>query len=285
MTRMKDLAGKTAFVTGAASGIGLGIATALSQAGVKVMLCDIEEAALAKAIADLKLTNADVDTVRADVSIKAELQAAADATVARYGEIHILVNNAGVGGGGGYGQWTDASWSWTLGVNLMSVIWGIEIFGPLIEAHGEGGHIVSTASIAGLIAGATPAYNVTKYGVVALSEGLRVTLAPRGIGVSVLCPGFIRTQIANSRRNLPQRFAGAVERAPTEGPVAELIKAMSERVAKGIDPLYVGELVREGIEGDWPYIFTDNEFEPLIDARFAAIKQGFDRIRGREPRR
>jgi hypothetical protein len=126
---------------------------------------------------------------------------------------------------------------------------------------------------------------VTKYGVVALSEGLRVTLAPRGIGVSVLCPGFIRTQIANSRRNLPQRFAGAVERAPTEGPVAELIKAMSERVAKGIDPLYVGELVREGIEGDWPYIFTDNEFEPLIDARFAAIKQGFDRIRGREPRR
>jgi NAD(P)-dependent dehydrogenase (short-subunit alcohol dehydrogenase family) len=279
------LAGKTAFVTGAASGIGLGIATALSQAGVKVMLCDIEEAALAKAIADLKLTNADVDTVRADVSIKAELQAAADATVARYGEIHILVNNAGVGGGDGYGQWTDASWSWTLGVNLMSVIWGIEIFGPLIEAHGEGGHIVSTASIAGLIAGATPAYNVTKYGVVALSEGLRVTLAPRGIGVSVLCPGFIRTQIANSRRNLPQRFAGAVERAPTEGPVAELIKAMSERVAKGIDPLYVGELVREGIEGDWPYIFTDNEFEPLIDARFAAIKQGFDRIRGREPRR
>ena len=284
-TRMKDLSGRTAFVTGAASGIGLGIATALSQAGVKVMLCDIEEAALAKAIADPKLTNADVDTVRADVSLKAELQAAADATVARYGKIHILVNNAGVGGGGGYGQWTDASWSWTLGGNLMSVIWGIEIFGPLIEAHGEGGHIVSTASIAGLIAGATPAYNVTKHGVVALSEGLRVTLAPRGIGVSVLCPGFIRTQIVNARRNLPQRFAGAVERAPTEGPVAELVKAMSERVAKGIDPLYVGELVREGIEGDWPYIFTDNEFEPLIDARFAAIKQGFDRIRGREPRR
>ena len=146
---MKDLAGKTAFVTGAASGIGLGIATALSQAGVKVMLCDIEQAALAKAVANLKLTNADVDGMRADVSLKAELKAAADATVARYGKIHILVNNAGVGGGGGYGQWTDASWNWTLGVNLMSVIWGIEIFGPLIEAHGEGGQIVSTASIAG----------------------------------------------------------------------------------------------------------------------------------------
>lgn len=281
---MKDLAGKTAFVTGAASGIGLGIATALSQAGVKVMLCDIEQAALAKAVANLKLTNADVDGMRADVSLKAELKAAADATVARYGKIHILVNNAGVGGGGGYGQWTDASWNWTLGVNLMSVIWGIEIFGPLIEAHGEGGQIVSTASIAGLVAGMAPAYTVTKYGVVALSEGLRVTLAPRGIGVSVLCPGFIRTQIVNSRRNVPQRFAGAIEGLPTEGPAAEFVKEVSERISKGIDPVYVGELVREGIENDWPFIFSDNEFEPLVDDRFAAIKQGFDRIRGREPR-
>jgi NADP-dependent 3-hydroxy acid dehydrogenase YdfG len=180
---MKNLAGRTAFVTGAASGIGLGIATALSQAGVKVMLCDIEEEALAKAISGLKLTNADVDGVRADVSLKAELQAAADATVARYGRVHILVNNAGVGGGGGYGRWTDASWNWVLGVNLMSVIWGIEIFGPLIEAHGEGGQIVSTASIVGLIPGSALPYNVTKYGVVALSEGLRATLAPREIGM------------------------------------------------------------------------------------------------------
>jgi NAD(P)-dependent dehydrogenase (short-subunit alcohol dehydrogenase family) len=281
---MKDLAGQTAFVTGAASGIGLGIATALSQAGVKVMLCNIEEEALAKAVADLKLTNADVDSVRADVSLKAELQAAADATVARYGKINILVNNAGVGGGGGYGRWTDASWNWTLGVNLMSVVWGIEIFGPLIEAHGEGGQIVSTASIAGLISGANPSYNVTKYGVVALSEGLRATLAPRAIGVSVLCPGVVRTQIMNSRRNVPQRFAGAIEDLPTEGPRAEFVKVLNERVSKGIDPLYVGELVREGIENDWPYIFTDTEFEPFIDDRFAAIKQGFDRIRGRQPR-
>jgi NAD(P)-dependent dehydrogenase (short-subunit alcohol dehydrogenase family) len=95
---MMEIAGKTAFVTGAASGIGLGIATTLSQAGVKVMLCDIEDAALVKAVADLKLTNADVDSVKADVSLKAELQAAADATIARYGKVHILVNNAGVGG-------------------------------------------------------------------------------------------------------------------------------------------------------------------------------------------
>ena len=280
---MKDLAGRTAFVTGAASGIGLGIATALSQAGVKVTLCDIEEKALEAAVSRLKQTNADVDSVRADVSLKHELQAAAVATLARYGKVHILVNNAGVGGGLGYGHWTDAGWNWTLGVNLMSVIWGIEIFGPLIEAHGEGGQIVSTASIAGLVSRGSP-YDVSKYGVVALSEGLRAVLATRGIGVSVLCPGFVRTQITNSGRNRPQRFGPAIGSLPTEGPIAERIKMARERVATGIDPLYVGELVREGIENDWAYIFTDTEFEPAIENRFAAIKQGFDRIRGRQPR-
>ena len=282
---MKDLAGKTAFVTGAASGIGFGIASALAQAGVKVMLCDIEEAALASALEKLKATNADVDGVRADISLKDELSAAAEATVARYGKVHILVNNAGVVGGGPYGMWSEAAWDWALGVNLRAVIWGIELFGPLIERHGEGGHIVSTASIAGLISGSSNAYNVSKYGVVALSEGLRLELAPRGIGVSVLCPGFIRTQIMDSSRNLPERFAGKIGRPPATGPMAERIKSSRDRIAQGIDPLYVGELVREGIENDWPYIFTDNEYEAFVDARFAVIKEGFNRIRGRIPRR
>jgi NAD(P)-dependent dehydrogenase (short-subunit alcohol dehydrogenase family) len=288
---MKDLAGKTAFVTGAASGIGLGIATALARAGVKVMLCDIEDASLAAAVEALKLTNANVDGVRADVSLKADLKAAAEATIARHGKVHILVNNAGVGGGRFYGAWTDASWDWTIGVNLMAVIWGIEIFGPLIEQHGEGGQIVSTASIAGLLSTSSSQYNVTKYGVVGLSEGLRVAMAPRGIGVSVLCPGFIRTNIMDSRRNLPERFDWAVAGTMPAWPEERLdqLKAVfnhiRERVSQGIDPAYVGELVVEGIENDWPYIFTDTEFEPQIEARFAAIKDGFDRIRNRVPRR
>ena len=279
---MKDLAGKVAFVTGAGSGIGQGIAAALAQAGVKVMLCDIEQEALDRAVAQLAASNADVAGVRADVSLKAELQAAADATIARFGKVHIAVNNAGVGGGGDYGEWTDASWDWTLGVNLMSVVWGFEIFGPLIERHGEGGQIVSTASIAGLSAAVNPSYNVTKYGVVALSEGLRATLALRGIGVSVLCPGFIRTQIMDSQRNLPSRF-GTIEVMNEGETAAHFVQVAREAIANGIDPRYVGELVREGIEGDWPYIFTDTAFEPVIAERFAAITAGFDRIRDRVP--
>jgi NAD(P)-dependent dehydrogenase (short-subunit alcohol dehydrogenase family) len=279
---MKDLAGKTAFVTGGASGIGLGIATALAQAGAKVMLCDIERSALDRALEGLRATNADVAGVTADVSVKGEIQAAAQATLDAYGDVHILVNNAGVGGGGGYGAWTDGDWNWTLGVNLMAVIWGVEVFGPLIERHGAGGHIVNTASIAGLISGSGNAYNATKYGVVAFSEGLRAELAPRNIGVSVLCPGFIKTRIIESNRNRPDRFgASGLRGAATQE--AEWINNVRQRVESGIDPRYVGELVREGIEGDWPYIFTDTEFEPLIEARFAAIKAGFDRIRNRQP--
>ena len=168
----------------------------------------------------------------------------------------------------------------------MAVVWGIEIFGPLIEQHGEGGHIVSTASIAGLISNSfTLPYNVSKYGVVALSEGLRPVFAQRRIGVSVLCPGIIRTQIMDSIRNLPERFDRPSDDRLAAIRASDLFRMAQERISNGIDPTYVGELVREGIENDWPYIFTDVEFEPMIEARFAAIKGGFDRIRGRDPRR
>jgi NAD(P)-dependent dehydrogenase (short-subunit alcohol dehydrogenase family) len=282
---MQDVSGKVAFVIGAASGIGLGIAKALARAGARVMLCDIEEAALAWAVEALKPSNAEIAGVKADVSLKRELQAAADATIERFGAVNILVNNAGVGGGGPYGVWDDARWDWTLRVNLMSVISGVEIFGPLIEKAGAPGQIVSTASIAGLLSRTSMPYNVSKYGVVALSEGLRVDLAPRGIGVSVLCPGFIHTQINTPHRNLPERYGPRLKAAMEQAPPNEFIKMLQARIEDGLDPDYVGELVREGIEGDWPYIFTDTEFEPYIEARFAAIRQGFDRIRGRTPPR
>ncbi len=205
---MKDLAGKTAFVTGAASGIGLGIAATLAQAGVKVMLCDIEEAALDRAVESLKQTNADVDGVKADVSVKAELKAAAETAVGRYGKVHILVNNAGVGGGGPYGAWTDAGWA----VDARRQSDGRRVgnsrdFRPIDRAtrRGRAHGVDSVDGWADLLGGGIP-YHVSKYGVVALCEGLRSELAPRGIGVSVLCPGFVRTQIMDFWRNLPERF-------------------------------------------------------------------------------
>jgi NAD(P)-dependent dehydrogenase (short-subunit alcohol dehydrogenase family) len=282
---MQQLAGKVAFVTGAASGIGLGIAEALAQSGVKVMMADIDGEALAREVARLSATNADVAGIRADVSLKAEIQAAADACIERFGQVHIVINNAGVGGGGDYGGWNDAGWDWVIGVNLMSVVWGFEIFGPLIEAHGDGGHIVSTASMAGLVAAVAPGYNVTKYGVVALSEGLRPKLAVRGIGVSVLCPGFVRTRIMESARAIPERLAGQVALPDPAAVPAEMAAMFAHAITNGVDPLYVGELVVEAIQNDWAYIFTDNDFEMGVDARFAAIKAGFDQIRGRVPRR
>lgn len=282
---MQTVAGKVAFVTGAASGIGLGIAEALAQSGVKVMLSDIDGDALDREVARLSATNADVAGIRADVSLKAEIQAAADACMERFGKVHIVINNAGVGGGGNYGQWNDAGWEWVIGVNLMSVVWGFEIFGPLLESHGEGGHIVSTASMAGLVAAVAPGYNVTKYGVVALSEGMRPTLAPLGIGVSVLCPGWVRTRIMESARAIPDRLAGKVALPDLSTAPAEMVAFMAQAINTGVDPLYVGELVVEAIQNDWAYIFTDTMFEQGVEARFAGIKAGFDHIRGRVPRR
>jgi NAD(P)-dependent dehydrogenase (short-subunit alcohol dehydrogenase family) len=286
---MKDLSDKVAFVTGAASGIGLGIATALAQVGVKVMLADIEKTALDKAVEGLKRTNASVDGVVADVSLRSALENAAAATISRFGKVHILVNNAGVGGEGPMERWSNPGWDWVLGVNLMSVIYGFQTFVPLMREHGEGGHIVSTSSMAGMITSPGAQYAVTKFGVVALSESTRLELEPHNIGVSVLCPGFIRTNIVDSARNVPARFAGTTARPlsdlkPADAMTAERIAFVKKRIEDGIDPVYVGELVRDAIEANDLYIFTDNEFEAMFDARVAAIKKGFDRIRSRKPR-
>ncbi len=286
---MKHLEDKVAFVTGGASGIGLGIATALAQAGVKVMLADIERAALDKAVDGLKRTNAAVDGVVVDVSLRAAIEEGAAKTIERFGKVHILVNNAGVGGEGPMARWTNAGWDWVLGVNLLGVIYGFQAFVPLMRQHGEGGHIVSTASMAGMIQTQGAQYGVTKHAVVALSEATRGELGADGIGVSVLCPGFIRTNILDSARNVPPRFTGtsaqilSTAKAPDDA-TKQMIDFVKQRIGGGIDPLYVGELVREAIEDNALYVFTDTEFEPMFDKRVAEIKMGFDRIRGRKPR-
>ena len=181
----------------------------------------------------------------------------------------MVCNNAGVGGGGAIGEVKASDWDWVIEVNLMGVIYGTEAFLPLIRSHGEGGYFINTASMAGMVSppGMEP-YNATKFAVVALSEGWNAQLAPENIGVGVLCPGFVRTQIDKSARNRPDRFGGAGE--------VELGVA-SALVQGGIPPENVGQRVLEAIQNDELYIFTHPNMRVAVEARFARIMEGFDK--------
>jgi NAD(P)-dependent dehydrogenase (short-subunit alcohol dehydrogenase family) len=265
---MRDLEGKTAFITGGASGIGLAIAHALGGAGMSIMLADIEETALAAAVVDLQDRQIRVASVICDVTRRAAVEAAAVKTIETFGKVHVVCNNAGVGAGGPIDEIAHDEWAWVLEVNLMGVVYGLECFLPRLRAHGEGGYILNTASMAGLISMPTlEPYSATKYAVVALSEGWAAQLEPEGIGVGVLCPGFVRTNIFSSRRNRPDRFGGAVSEG---GDFA------SELVKSGIDPGHVGRRVLEGVQNNERYIFTHPQMRPYVEARFGAIMAAFD---------
>ncbi len=214
---MQDLSGKVAFITGGASGIGLAMAQAFGAEGMAVMLADIEPEALERAVGGLRERQIRAEGVVADVASRASLQAAAEATVAAFGKVHVVCNNAGVGAGGPMEQVTPSDWDWVIDVNLKGVVYGMEAFALLIAAHGEGGHFVNTASLAGMVSppGMEP-YCATKFAVVAMSEGWREQLAAKNIGVSVLCPGFVKTRINESRRNRQASY-GPDERAPAAG--------------------------------------------------------------------
>lgn len=278
---MDSLTGKAAFVTGAASGIGLGVTEALVANGARVMMADIDGEELARTADRLRGGGAEIATVVADVSLRGELQAAADQMAKAFGGVDILINNAGVGGGGPFERWNDKGWDWTVSVNLMSVIYGCDIFGRMMAEQGSG-HIVSTASIAGMMPLDSSAYSATKFGVVAVSESLREELAPKGVGVSILCPGFVKTNIIHSHRHLPERFGENLSDGEHDVPVGdealERIKAISDRIRSGRDPRHVGDLVCDGILNNRAYIFTDREHEPTIRARFEGILAAFDRV-------
>ena len=204
---MRELAGKGAFVTGAASGIGLAMATAFAREGMKVMLADIENGALDKAVAGLRATGANAHGIVCDVADPASVDGAAQASFLALGNIHIVCNNAGVAAGGGLERISVDDWRWVVDVNLMGVVHGIRSFLPHIRKHGEGGHFVNTASMAGMNAGlGLSPYSATKFAVVSISEGLWAQLKPLGIGVSVLCPSYVRTRIGDSGRNRPEHY-------------------------------------------------------------------------------
>src|SRR4051812_8405675 len=204
---MRELAGKTAFVTGGGGGVGLLMARAFAGAGMKVMIADIETDALGKAVESLREITPDIEGSACDVTDAASVERAAQATFAAFGNVHVVCNNAGVAAGGGIDHISLDNWRWAIDVNLMGVIHGIKSFLPHIRAHGEGGHIVKTPSMAGMQVGlGFSPYGVSKFAVVSMSEGPAHQLKPRGIGVSVLCPSFVRTGSGASERNRPERY-------------------------------------------------------------------------------
>jgi len=264
-------AGKTAFVTGGASGIGLALGRAFAHADMKVVLADIEPGALAEAVEGLRKEGASVLGVPCDVADPDSVDRAARAAFDAFGNVHVVCNNAGVAGGGGIETFALDSWRWVLDVNLMGVVHGIRSFLPHMRAHGEGGHFVNTASMAGMVSGLgfTP-YTASKFAVVGMSEGLALQVKPLGIGVTVLCPGYVRTRIGESGRNRPERYGPS----PTIDPgsaAAALVAHVAERLAAGLDPGNVAARVLAAIRNDELYVFTDPEMTAEAEERFATI--------------
>jgi NAD(P)-dependent dehydrogenase (short-subunit alcohol dehydrogenase family) len=274
---MRELAGRTAFVTGGADGIGLALGRAFAEAGMKVMLADIDTEALTAAVTSLHNIGPEVRGVACDVADPASVDAAAKATIEAFGNVHVVCNNAGVAAAGGIDNISLDNWRWVLDVNLMGVLHGIRAFLAHIRGHGEGGHIVNTASMAGMLSGlGFSPYVASKFAVVAMSEGLSVQLCPLGIGVTVLCPAYVRTGIGNSGRNRPERY-GPVQPLDPASPAAALVAHIATQLQAGLDPSDVAARVLKAIRADELYVFTHPEMRGEVDARFAAIQAAMDK--------
>jgi NAD(P)-dependent dehydrogenase (short-subunit alcohol dehydrogenase family) len=268
---MKDLQGKVAVITGGASGIGRAVADRAGAEGMKVVLADIEEGPLKAAEDELASKGVEAVGVVTDVADAASVRTLRDRALDRFGAVHLVHNNAGIGLGGPIWEVSEEDWRWILGVNLWGVIHGVATFTPLLIEQGEG-HIVNTASVAGLIAAPfLGPYNATKQAVVAISETLYKDLQAVGapIGVSVLCPGFVRTRIAESERNRP---AWAV--ADHEVPGAEEVRGVVQNlVDSGIAPAAVADRVMDAVRSNIFYILTHPELDAAITTRFDDILQ------------
>jgi NAD(P)-dependent dehydrogenase (short-subunit alcohol dehydrogenase family) len=267
---MKDLRNRVAFITGGASGIGLGMADACVAAGMKVVLADLRKDHIDEALAHFQKRgqSGSVHAVRVDVTDRAALAAAADEAERVFGNVHVLANNAGIGIQGPFKGITYADWDFGMAVNLGGVINGLQTFLPRMRAHGEGGHIVNTASLAALVP--MPAqfviYVAAKAAVVTISETIRAELAQENIGVSVLCPGPIRTNIGELAKNRPPQFGvgDAFRAAEDAGTTHVAFPSMME-------PAEVGALVLDAIRNDQLYIITHGEWRPAAEARHAAL--------------
>ena len=262
---MEDLAGKVVFVTGGAGGLGLAMAEAFAGAGARIVLADLDAGALADAAERFRGRNVPVVVLELDVTDREAFAAAAQRAVDAFGAIHVLCNNAGVYRGGRLDAVTHEDWDWVLGVNVGGVVNGLQAVLPHIRAAGEG-HVVNTASMAG-IAGITGlgVYNASKFAVVGMSEALRGDLADTGIGVSVLCPGMVRTRILESERNRPAALEPASEEA--EAAARAQAELMHEAMVSGIDAAEVGQLVLDGVRENRFWLFTHPEMKDFVAAR------------------
>lgn len=270
MSAFPTLDGRVAVVTGGASGIGRGIAERLIAEGMHVVIADIERAALARTAAEIGAVG-----VVADVSDLDSVRALARTTTDRFGTVHVVCNNAGVGPVGRIADLTIEDWRWIVDVNLFGVIHGVQTFLPILESNEDGGHIVNTASIYGLFTDPhLGAYSVTKFGVVALTETLAAELALAGsrVGASVLCPGTVRTNIATSSRNRPRQHAG--------GALSDFtISQENYRTHRWLSPEDAGLVVVRAIRRGDLYALTHPEWFEAVQRRHDTISDAFRRGR------
>lgn len=267
---MDTLNGAVGIVTGAASGIGRAVAAAFAAEGMKVVLADIEQDRLDHACQELAAAGHDVLGVPTDVSSLDAIEQLASRALERYGRIDVVHNNAGVVSSGLVEEITLASWRWVLDVDLWSVIYGAVTFVPILKAQGSG-HIVNTASTAGLQAnlGIGP-YNVAKFGVVALSETLRLECEGTGVGVSVLCPGAVDTRIVHAERNRPHDVPAST------GTTADRFETVSAQIlsSQGLAPSRVADLVVDAIHTDRFWVLTHTDWYDVLEQRVAAMRSG-----------
>src|SRR3989304_2729465 len=261
---MKELKGKVAFITGGASGIGLAIAKSFAGACMKLVIADLRQDPLDEAAAELERQGADFHTLRLDVSDRESVQEAARVAERMYGKVHVLCNNAGVNIIRPVDQATFEDFDWLINVNLGGVVNGLLSFIPRIKAHGEGGHIINTSSVAGIITGpGTGIYSATKFAIRGLSEALRYDLAPYGIGVSVICPGTVSTKLYESEDNRQDRYQGTVNEHVLEQR-AGTGRLFREVLPKGIDPMRVAEKTLRALRENALYVMTHVEVETDI---------------------
>jgi NAD(P)-dependent dehydrogenase (short-subunit alcohol dehydrogenase family) len=263
--------GKVAVVTGAASGIGLALAHRFAAAGMHVVLADVEVAALDTATAAVAATGVQTHAVVCDVRHAAEVDALAASAVERFGAVHVVCNNAGVAGGGDAWFGSINTWDWVLGVNLYGVIHGVRAFLPHLFAAG-GGHIVNTASIAGLLPGFSPPYDASKHAVVGMTEALyhQMQLAGGVVGVSCLCPGWVRTSILDADRNFPADL-GTIEQSPVYAVVRHHV---DRAIAEGATPAAVADLVAQAVQENRFWVFPQRDFLELAIRRWETIGEG-----------